>query len=103
LRLGEVVFVQNRTRQRIQRQGHASVGLDFLRTGDKAGAGAARQQWDARVNAENFEDLFGVGKIAGRHEYEPERHLRGTQLLAQILGPLPQAGFIEISRPVRGD
>ena len=79
------------------------VVLHFLLTGDQARAGTTGQQRDARMNAENFQNLLRVGKKSGRHEHEPERHLRRAQLPAQILRPLPQSGFIEITRPVGGD
>ena len=55
------------------------------------------------MHAQNFQDLFRLRKKPGRHEHEPQAHLRRGESGAQIRRPFLQAGFVKIARPMRGN
>ena len=79
--------------------------LYFLLAHDESLAGTTGQQWHLRVHANNFEDLFRVGKEAGRNENEAERNRNGptVQLPAQVFSPLLQIRFLKITLPMSRD
>ena len=55
------------------------------------------------VDAEDLEDLDGVGKEAGGQEDEAEGNAGRTELMAKVFGPALEAGVIESARPMGGD
>src|SRR5688572_23419573 len=52
------------------------------------------------MDADDLENLLGLGEKSRRHEHESEIDLRRLQLRADAFGPLLQAGFIEVAAPV---
>ena len=99
LLLVEAPSAQFRPRQGKKRQGHAGLLFPFASTDDQTGAGATGQQRHLAMHADQFENLGGHGKILRRHENQPQRHLGGAQLLAQINGPIAHPGVVEFPLP----
>jgi len=102
LGLGEMDGLEFRAGQRVERQTEAGVVFKFRVGGDQAGAGAAQEEGDLSMDAEDFENLRGMGKEPGRNKNEAERNARGGELRAEVLDPGAQGGFIKASRPVGG-
>ena len=101
LRLHKVKRLQLRARQRMEREHQPGVLLDLGAAHDEALAGAAGEERNARVDAEDFKNLFCVRKKLRRHEDEPERNVRRGEPPAQLFGPSLKPGFVEAALPVR--
>src|SRR5581483_1979048 len=103
LLLGKVKCLQIRFGQAIQAEGDPGVFLDFLSAADQALTRTTRQQGNARVYAQNFEDLACLFEITRGHEDQPERDLGNAQPGPQVLGPALQPGLVKRLRPVRSN
>ena len=100
LRLREINPVELCTWQRIKREYDTGVFLQLLIARHERSAGTTRKQRNARMDAEDFENLFRLRKKARRHEHKTKRHLRRAQLVSQIFRPFAQPGFVEVLLPM---
>ena len=55
------------------------------------------------MNAQNLQDLFGVGKKPGSHEHQAQGDLRLGQLAPQTFGPFLEFALLEIAGPMGCD
>src|SRR6516162_4545930 len=95
--------VQLRSGQRVQAERQPSILFDFLRSYDKALAGATGQQRDARVDPENLKNLPGLFEESRCDENQAKRNLGGAQSLTKILCPFLKIPFIKWPGPMSCD
>ena len=65
--------LQSRSRQMIKAQDYARFFFDLAIAGNQTGARTPSQQRNARVHAEQLQDLGGVREKLWRHENDAER------------------------------
>ena len=102
LLLREMERLQSRVGQKVKTQDQSSLALDLLFSGHQTAARTAGQQWDARMNAEQLQDLGGFREKLRSHEYQAEGNTRRLQLTSKLLGPTLQASLVELAGPMCG-
>lgn len=84
----------------IQADGDGGILIQFGLTGYQGLAGTSGQQWDMRMNSNQFQDFFRLGEKRGGNKHQPDGNFRCLERSTQTCQPGDHARFVKRSCPM---